>query len=221
MRLRCILLCVQVVHVSLCYGMEHYFNKFVDIVSQVPQQLAARMRHEERLLEKPEISSLPSIAPEILKIIAVKLDGPSMLHFALCCSSINQKLNSEHHWIADWHHNGMRAPLKIAKEYVGHNEALIKAYSQYTPQQLLHIPAFAEPLKNPLMDFNYCRIQARYYDGALFDTNSYEINPEHSVVDKDTKKILDSMYGPRSILVNTMMHILCAKAQYPACVRHL
>jgi hypothetical protein len=219
MGLRYVLLCVQVVHVSLCYGMEQYFNKFVDTVSQVPQHFVAWIKKEDHLSGKPAISPLPSIAPELLKMIAVKLDGPSMLHFALCCSPINQKLNSEHHWIADWHHNGMRAPLKIAKEYVEHNEALIAAYGQYPPQQLLHIPAFAEPLKNQLTDFNYCRIQTRYWDGVLFDINSYEINPKHSVVDKDTKKILE--YGPRSSIVNNMMHILCARAQHPECVKYL
>src|ERR1700677_4633570 len=103
MRLRYILLCVQVVHASLCYGMERYFDKFIDIVSRVPQQVVAKIRHEEHLLEKPALSSLPQFIPELLNRIASGLDGQAMAYFASCCSSINQTLNASPYWMKNWH----------------------------------------------------------------------------------------------------------------------
>jgi hypothetical protein len=220
MRLRYVLLCVHVVHVSLCYGMERYFEKFVDIVSQIPQQLVARIRHEDRLLEKPAISPLPQFIPELLNRIASNLDGQAMAHFASCCSSVNQTLNASHYWMRNWHQDDMHAPLKIAKEYVVHNEALMEKYATSAPEQL-QTPECKNLVEHPLTDFNYLRVQKSHWDNIVFCTQSYVIKPEQYTMDDDDKKCLHAGWGPRKLVINNMVHILCARAQHPECVKYL
>ena len=220
MKVRHILVCMQCMIFSPCYGMGHYFEKFVDTMYSPAQRLVAWTKNEDRLLNKPALSPLPTLVPELLKTIALKLDGKAMSHFASCCSSINQKLNASHHGMVGWHQNDMHAPLKIVKGYVAHNEKLIETFSEY-PSAHLQTPAFKNFFAQPFTDFNYCRIQKSHWDGVMFDTGSYATTPKYYTLDKDEKEKLDALFGPRTLVVHNMVHILCATARYPESVRFL
>jgi hypothetical protein len=224
MRFMRVLLFVHLTHVFLCHGMERYVDglvDFADTVLRVAQHLADLMNSKNRLYsEKPAISPLPNFPTELLALIARKLDGKSIENFVLCCSSFDQKLNSSHWLMRSWYHNDRRAPLKIIKEYIAHNEKIIEKYATCTPEQL-RTSEFTNLVNHSFTDFGFVRIEKEYWDGVLFTTGSYVTKQTSCRVNNDYKVKLDALYGRRRLVNSSLLHIICANAQYPESVRLL
>lgn len=169
---------------SSVFAMEHALSNFVDIISKPFVTIVSLAKHEEKLLTKPAISPLPDMPNDVIVSIAKLLDGKSIAGFAACCKNVHIALNSSHIPFMHWHQNGMRAPLKIIKEYVTYNEKFLNDCTLAT----------SEKIQNRTLD--------TYFSSSLIDPNYLYFYTPHRVM---------FHYNTQASFVNNIINAVKAK----------